>query len=100
MAVIPIPLPPCPLPPSSMGRLWGGPALAPPAPPPPPAGGVVDSSVDVVLTDVGTGSPPASVTPRCSGDEWMGELLFLLEVSPLPFPRDEVRGETRPVWRG
>ncbi len=32
---------------------------------------------------------------RCSGDEYAGELLFLLCAS-FP-PRDELRGDTRPV---
>jgi hypothetical protein len=36
---------------------------------------------------------------RCSGDEWIGELLFLLAESPLP-PRVEFRGETLPVCFG
>jgi hypothetical protein len=33
---------------------------------------------------------------RSSGDEWIGELLFLLCESPLP-PRVELRGDTLPV---
>jgi len=33
---------------------------------------------------------------RWRGDEWLGELLFLLCESPLP-PRDEFRGDTLPV---
>lgn len=35
-------------------------------------------------------------TSRCSGEEWIGELLFLLCASPFP-PLDELRGDTLPI---
>ena len=34
----------------------------------------------------------------CRGDEWIGDADFLLCESPVLPPRDEFRGETRPVW--
>lgn len=63
--------------------------------------GVLKSSVVLagVADDLVAGSSDGASTDdtsRCSGEEWIGELLFLLCVSPLP-PLEELRGETRPV---
>lgn len=32
------------------------------------------------------------------GDEWIGDADFLLKESPLFPPREELRGETRPIY--
>lgn len=42
----------------------------------------------------------ALVNSRWSGDVLLGELDFFEWPSPLPPPREEVRGDTRPVYQG
>lgn len=111
-----MPLPPRPLPPSSIGWLGGGFILKPAMlgfPPegvdmlptgvpivgvcPPGLPSLVEHGV-TVAEDLEPGSRDGVSlgSSRCNGDEWLGELLFLLCESPFP-PRDELRGETLPV---
>ncbi len=61
---------------------------------------LVDAEAGIVpfVSEVGWASDVSCVTSRCRGDEWIGELESLLCVSPLP-PREELRGETRPVYQ-
>jgi hypothetical protein len=96
-------VPPLPPPDSKEGGegLFAAPPLAPPPPPlllccvgGPPVGVVglllwlwlALLSFDVAL-----------LTSLAREEGWMGDADFLDDVSPFP-PRDEFRGETRPVW--
>ena len=66
------------------------------APPSPSTEGVGAGGLAVWVGCVDCPLPLSS--DLCNGEEWMGDADFLLFVSPLP-PRDEFRGETRPVCR-
>lgn len=102
MAVISLPA----APPSRRGWLSGGivkplamaPGVVPVLVVPGPAIALpLEDLLAVVLVSDSEGCSLVSPveTSRCKGDEWTGELDFLLP-SPPP-PRDEFRGDTRPV---
>lgn len=77
--------------------------VAPPVPSPealaaPPVLG--ERFTSPLLLSIAPDPPEASVLlviSRWSGDVLLGELDFLEWPSPLPPPREEVRGDTRPV---